>query len=88
MRSKGRPSGRDVYRRMGWRGEPTTSELKNPERNISMARRTEHSGKWAAGRHQRSAGDAICAVSLFMLTAQARYCVLFQPTVKKAIEKN
>ncbi|HCH8267453.1 TPA: membrane-bound lytic murein transglycosylase EmtA, partial [Salmonella enterica] len=25
-----------VYRRMGWRGEPTTSELKNPERNISM----------------------------------------------------
>ncbi|WP_371070145.1 membrane-bound lytic murein transglycosylase EmtA, partial [Salmonella enterica] len=33
---KASTSGRDVYRRMGWRGEPTTSELKNPERNISM----------------------------------------------------
>lgn len=36
MQLKASTSGRDVYRRMGWRGEPTTSELKNPERNISM----------------------------------------------------
>lgn len=36
MQLKASTSGRDVYRRMGWRGEPSTSELKNPERNISM----------------------------------------------------
>jgi len=36
MQIKASTSGRDVYRRMGWSGEPTTSELKNPERNISM----------------------------------------------------
>lgn len=36
MQLKASTSGRDVYRRMGWSGEPTTSELKNPERNISM----------------------------------------------------
>ena len=37
MQLKASTSGRDVYRRMGWSGEPSTSELKNPERNISMA---------------------------------------------------
>ena len=36
MQLKASTSGRDVYRRMGWSGEPSTSELKNPERNISM----------------------------------------------------
>ena len=36
MQLKPSTSGRDVYRRMGWRGEPSGSELKNPERNISM----------------------------------------------------
>ena len=36
MQLKPSTSGRDVYRRMGWRGEPSVSELKNPERNISM----------------------------------------------------
>ncbi len=62
MQLKASTSGRDVYRRMGWRGEPTTSELKNPERNISMgAAYLSILEKWAAGRHQRSAGDAICA---------------------------
>ena len=40
MQIKASTSGRDVYRRMGWSGEPTTSELKNPERNISMGRLT------------------------------------------------
>ena len=36
MRLKASTSGRDVYRHMGWSGQPSTSELKNPERNISM----------------------------------------------------
>jgi membrane-bound lytic murein transglycosylase E len=36
MQLKASTSGRDVYRRMGWSGEPTTRELKNPQRNISM----------------------------------------------------
>lgn len=36
MQLKASTSGREVYRHMGWSGEPTTSELKNPERNISM----------------------------------------------------
>lgn len=36
MQLKASTSGRDVYRHMGWSGEPSTSELKNPERNISM----------------------------------------------------
>jgi membrane-bound lytic murein transglycosylase E len=36
MQLKASTSGREVYRYMGWSGEPTTSELKNPERNISM----------------------------------------------------
>ncbi|MDF7680930.1 membrane-bound lytic murein transglycosylase EmtA [Enterobacteriaceae bacterium ESL0689] len=36
MQLKPSTSGRDVYRRMGWRGEPSVKELKNPERNISM----------------------------------------------------
>lgn len=36
MQLKASTSGREVYRYMGWNGEPTTSELKNPERNISM----------------------------------------------------
>ncbi len=35
VRLRRRPQARR-FRRMGWRGEPTTSELKNPERNISM----------------------------------------------------
>lgn len=40
MQLKASTSGRDVYRRMGWSGEPTTSETENPERNISMGRLT------------------------------------------------
>ena len=36
MQLKASTSVRDVYRRMGWSGERSTSELKNPERNISM----------------------------------------------------
>lgn len=36
MQLKASTSGLDVYRHMGWSGQPTTSELKNPERNISM----------------------------------------------------
>lgn len=36
MQLKASTSGLDVYRHMGWRGQPSTSELKNPERNISM----------------------------------------------------
>lgn len=36
MQLKPSTSGRDVYRRMGWSGDPSVSELKNPERNISM----------------------------------------------------
>jgi membrane-bound lytic murein transglycosylase E len=36
MQLKASTAGREVYQRMGWKGEPTTSELKNPERNISM----------------------------------------------------
>lgn len=36
MQLKPSTSGRDVYQRMGWRGQPSVSELKNPERNISM----------------------------------------------------
>lgn len=30
MQLKASTSGRDVYRRMGWSGEPSTSELKTP----------------------------------------------------------
>lgn len=36
MQLKASTSGREVYRYMGWGGEPSTSDLKNPERNISM----------------------------------------------------
>ena len=36
MQLKASTSGQDVYRHMGWSGQPSTSELKNPERNISM----------------------------------------------------
>jgi len=36
MQLKASTAGREVYRYMGWQGEPSTSELKNPERNISM----------------------------------------------------
>ncbi|EMH4162383.1 membrane-bound lytic murein transglycosylase EmtA [Pluralibacter gergoviae] len=36
MQLKASTAGREVYRYMGWRGQPSTSELKNPERNISM----------------------------------------------------
>lgn len=36
MQLKASTAGREVYRYMGWSGEPGTSELKNPERNISM----------------------------------------------------
>lgn len=36
MQLKASTAGREVYRHMGWSGEPSTSELKNPERNISM----------------------------------------------------
>lgn len=36
MQLKASTAGKEVYRRMGWSGQPSTSELKNPERNISM----------------------------------------------------
>lgn len=36
MQLKASTAGREVYRRMGWSGQPSTRELKNPERNISM----------------------------------------------------
>ncbi|MGP3593316.1 membrane-bound lytic murein transglycosylase EmtA [Vagococcus sp. WN89Y] len=36
MQIKASTAGREVYRHMGWSGQPSTSELKNPERNISM----------------------------------------------------
>lgn len=36
MQLKASTAGKEVYRHMGWSGEPTNSELKNPERNISM----------------------------------------------------
>jgi Soluble lytic murein transglycosylase and related regulatory proteins (some contain LysM/invasin domains) len=36
MQLKASTSGREVYRYMGWSGQPSSSELKNPERNISM----------------------------------------------------
>ena len=36
MQLKASTSGLDVYRYMGWKGQPSNSELKNPERNISM----------------------------------------------------
>ncbi len=36
MQLKASTAGREVYRYMGWKGQPSTSELKNPERNISM----------------------------------------------------
>ena len=48
MQLKASTSGRDVYRRMGWSGEPTTSELKNPERNISMG-----AARWQALKIRR-----------------------------------
>ncbi|MEW5562103.1 membrane-bound lytic murein transglycosylase EmtA [Enterobacter asburiae] len=36
MQLKPSTAGREVYRYMGWSGDPSVSELKNPERNISM----------------------------------------------------
>lgn len=36
MQLKASTAGIEVYRYMGWPGQPSTSELKNPERNISM----------------------------------------------------
>lgn len=36
MQLKASTAGREVYRYMGWQGQPSGSELKNPERNISM----------------------------------------------------
>lgn len=36
MQLKASTAGREVYRYMGWSGQPSSSELKNPERNISM----------------------------------------------------
>ncbi len=62
MQLKASTSGRDVYRRMGWSGEPTTSELKNPERNISMGAaylNILETGPLAG--IERSEGTAICA---------------------------
>ena len=35
MQIKASTAGKDVWRHMGWRGQPSDSELKNPERNIS-----------------------------------------------------
>lgn len=36
MQIKASTAGKDVWRRMGWAGQPSDSELKNPERNISV----------------------------------------------------
>ncbi|EOT1257634.1 membrane-bound lytic murein transglycosylase EmtA [Cronobacter sakazakii] len=36
MQIKASTAGREVYRYMGWSGQPSSSELKNPERNISI----------------------------------------------------
>ncbi|QUJ02151.1 transglycosylase SLT domain-containing protein [Salmonella enterica subsp. enterica] len=44
---------------LAWRTDHQRAE--NPERNISMGAAYSILLKWAAGRHQRSAGDAICA---------------------------
>ncbi|AFJ46886.1 membrane-bound lytic murein transglycosylase E [Shimwellia blattae DSM 4481 = NBRC 105725] len=35
MQIKASTAGKDVWRHMGWRGQPSNSELKNPQRNIS-----------------------------------------------------
>ena len=40
MQLKASTAGREVYRYMGWKGQPSTSELKNPERNIRWWCRT------------------------------------------------
>jgi len=36
MQLKASTAGKEVYRYMRWSGQPSTSQLKNPERNISM----------------------------------------------------
>lgn len=36
MQIKASTAGRDVYRHLGWGGKPSTSELKDPARNISI----------------------------------------------------
>ena len=36
MQIKASTAGKDVYTRMGWGGQPSTSELKDPARNISI----------------------------------------------------
>ncbi len=89
MQLKPSTSGRDVYRRMGWRGEPSVSELKNPERNISMgAAYLRHSGERSAGGDQRPAGDALYAVVVSpMPTALARCCVPSPRTARTPIEE-
>ncbi|QUJ08008.1 hypothetical protein KCP77_13310 [Salmonella enterica subsp. enterica] len=62
---------------LAWRTDHQRAE--KPERNISMgAAYHEHSGKWAAGRHQ-IAGRCNMRWSSLMLAAQAR-CAYFHPT--------
>ena len=51
MQLKASTSGRDVYRRMGWSGEPTTSELKNQSVMFNGGGLPEYSGNRPAGRH-------------------------------------
>ncbi len=49
MQLKPSTSGRDVYRRMGWRGEPSVSELKTRNVISRWGRLSEHSGERSAG---------------------------------------
>ena len=74
MQLKPSTSGRDVYRRMGWRGEPSVSELKTRNVISRWGRLSEHSGERSAGGDQRPAGDALCGGGLYA-NALARCCV-------------
>lgn len=80
MQLKASTSGRDVYRRMGWRGEPTTSELKNPERNISMG--AAYLSILENGPLAGIKDPHVMQYALVVSYANgaARYCVLFHPT--------
>lgn len=85
MQLKASTSGRDVYRRMGWRGEPTTSELKNPERNISMGAAYLSILENGPLAGIRFAGDAICAGR--HVNGAGALLRTFSSDRKKAIEK-
>ncbi len=72
---------------MGWSGEPTTSELKNPERNISMAAYLNILERPLAGIED-SKVSAICAGGVDTLTGQVRCYGLSRQIWKKAISKS